>query len=152
MPAGSILAALRRAAFLLSIAMPVLAQPSPPAEQVRAAERAFARTMAERDAAAFARHVADEAVFFSGPKALRGKAEVVAGWAGYFEGAQAPFSWDPDRVEVLASGTLALSSGLVRDPAGRVVARFTSIWRREGDSVWRVVFDKGGPPEPGDRP
>jgi len=39
----------------------------------------------------------------------------------------------------------------VRDPSGRVVARFQSIWRRAAPGVWRVVFDKGSPPDPSDR-
>jgi len=115
--------------------------------QVTAAERAFARSMAERNLDAFARHVSDEAVFFSGPNGapLRGKAQVLATWARYFEGPAAPFSWEPDEVEPLPSGTLAHSSGPVRDPAGKVVARFNSIWRLEAPGVWRVVFDKGSP-------
>jgi hypothetical protein len=46
-------------------------------------------------------------------------------------------------VEVLASGALALTSGPVRDAAGAVVGRFNSVWRREPDGVWMVVFDKG---------
>jgi len=48
----------------------------------------------------------------------------------------------------LDSGTLALSSGPVRDPTGKVVARFNSIWRQEPGGVWRVVFDKGSPLPP----
>jgi ketosteroid isomerase-like protein len=48
---------------------------------------------------------------------------------------------------VLSSGELALSTGLVRNPEGKVVARFNSIWRREAPGTWRVVFDKGSPPE-----
>jgi heat shock protein HslJ/ketosteroid isomerase-like protein len=118
-------------------------------DEVFAAERAFARSMAERDSAAFARHLDDEAVFFAGAgAALRGKAAVVAGWSRFFEGPQAPFSWEPDQVEVLAGGTLALSTGPVRDPQGQVIARFNSIWRRAADGRWLVVFDKGGPPDP----
>jgi ketosteroid isomerase-like protein len=31
----------------------------------------------------------------------------------------------------------------VRNPEGKVVARFTSIWRLEPDGAWRVVFDRG---------
>src|SRR4029079_2451929 len=53
--------------------------------QVRAAETAFAKTMADRDPAAFAGYVADEAVFF-GRGALRGKAAVVEGWKPLYEG------------------------------------------------------------------
>jgi hypothetical protein len=46
-------------------------------------------------------------------------------------------------VEVLPSGTLALSSGPVRDPSGKVTARFSSIWRLEAPGQWRIIFDKG---------
>lgn len=111
--------------------------------QVFAAERAFARTMADRDHAAFASFIADDALFFAPSKVLRGRAEVAAGWKAFFDGKDAPFSWQPDQVEVLADGSLAHSSGPVRDPTGKVVARFNSIWRREAPGVWRVVFDKG---------
>jgi ketosteroid isomerase-like protein len=132
----------------LHCAMPVLAGPESAREQVWAAELAFARTMAERKLPAFAEFIADEAVFFSGTTALRGKAKVIADWASYFTSADLPFSWEPDQIEVLASGTLALSTGPVRDPSGKIIARFNSIWRLEAPNVWRVVFDKGSPPSP----
>ncbi len=131
-------------------ALPAMADTDTARQQVLAAERAFAHSMAERDRAAFAEHVSDEAVFFTAAEPYRGKAQVLAGWARFFDGAAAPFSWAPDRVEVLASGSLALSTGRVRDPAGRVIGRFNSIWRQEAPGRWRVVFDKGSPPEPDD--
>jgi len=115
------------------------------AREVREAEIAFAATMAARDQAAFGEFVSDEAVFF-GRQVLRGKAAVVEGWKPLFEGPNAPFSWEPETVEVLDSGTLALSTGPVRNPAGERVGTFNSIWRREPDGHWRVVFDKGCPP------
>jgi ketosteroid isomerase-like protein/N-acetylglutamate synthase-like GNAT family acetyltransferase len=120
--------------------------------QVWAAERAFARTMADRDLDTFGQFVAEDAVFFAGTTALRGQAKVIEAWAAFFKGPAAPFSWAPDQVEVLDSGTLALSTGPVRDPGGTVVARFNSIWRLEGSGRWRVVFDKGSPPSPGPTP
>ena len=113
--------------------------------QVANAERAFAKTMADRDPAAFARFVAEEAIFFTGPTPSRGREEVVATWRRFFETPAAPFSWEPDQVEVLASGTLASSSGPVRDPQGKIVARFNSVWRLEAPGTWRVIFDKGSP-------
>lgn len=116
--------------------------------EVFAAERAFARSMAERDLAAFARHLADDTLFFGGRQVLRGKAAVVEGWKAFFDGPAAPFSWEPDQVEVLASGQLALSTGPVRNPKGEVIARFNSIWQRQADGRWLVVFDKGSPPDP----
>ena len=112
-------------------------------QQVFTTERAFAKTMADRDHAAFATFLADETIFFGSSKVLRGKQQVADAWARFYEGAEAPFSWEPDTVEVLDSGTLALSSGPVRDPHGTVVARFNSIWRQESPGTWRVLFDKG---------
>lgn len=111
--------------------------------EVADTERAFAQTMADRDHAAFVSFLSDEAVFFSGPAPLRGKQQVGGAWKGFFEGSAAPFSWAPEQVEVLGSGSLALSSGPVRNPAGEVVGTFTSIWRREAPGTWRIVFDKG---------
>ena len=113
--------------------------------QVRAAETAFAKSMADRKLDAFESFVAEDAVFYDGDGVLRGKAAVVSGWKQFFQGEQAPFSWAPESVEVLDSGTLALSSGAVRDPTGTQVAAFNSIWRLEKDGRWRVVFDKGCP-------
>lgn len=116
--------------------------------EVFAAERAFARSMAERDFVSFGRLIAEDSLFFGGANVLRGKAAVLAGWKAFFDGPAAPFSWEPDQVEVLASGQLALSTGPVRNPGGAVVARFNSIWQRQADGRWLVVFDKGGPPDP----
>ena len=123
--------------------------PSAPAgdarAEVMATERAFARTMAERDHAGFARFIADEAIFFTGPTPLRGRRAVVDGWARFYAESKAPFSWEPDTVEVLAGGSLALRSGPVHNPDGKLIARFTSIWRRTSANTWEIVFDKGNP-------
>lgn len=112
-------------------------------DEVASTERAFAKTMADRDHAAFASFLADEAVFFSGEKALRGRTMIAEKWKRFYEGPTAPFSWEPETVEVLASGGLALTSGPVREPDGTVVGRFNSVWRREAPGRWRIVFDKG---------
>jgi uncharacterized protein (TIGR02246 family) len=115
------------------------------AAEVRAAEAAFAKTMADRDHAAFATFVAEEAVFFGGRSVQRGRAAVVAAWKPLYAEKAPPFSWAPETVEVLDSGTLALSSGPVFDPTGKKTTTFSSIWRKEADGRWRVIFDKGNP-------
>jgi ketosteroid isomerase-like protein len=117
-------------------------------DQVWAAEVAFARTMAQRDLKAFSAYVSDEAIFFSTATTQVGKASVIERWTPFFTEPGAPFSWEPDQVAVLASGTLALSTGPVRDPEGKIVSRYNSIWRLEADHRWRVVFDKGSPLNP----
>jgi ketosteroid isomerase-like protein len=114
------------------------------AQEVRAAETAFAASMARRDLPAFAAFVSEEALFF-GRTLLRGRAAVVDGWAPFFQEPLPPFSWEPETVEALDSGQLALSSGPVRDLDGKPIATYQSIWRKEADGRWRVIFDKGGP-------
>jgi len=135
------------ASLLLAVGAAIAQEPHATRRtEVLAAERAFARSMADRDFAAFGRYVAEDSVFFGGTTALRGRAAVLAAWEAFFDGPTAPFSWDPDQVEVLESGDLALSTGLVKNADGVVTARFNSIWQRQADGRWLVVFDKGGPP------
>ncbi len=115
----------------------------PEAEAVRAREIAFAKTMSDRDFDAFLSFIAPDAVFFNGDTPLRGRDAVGDAWHRFFETEVAPFSWNPDLVQVLESGELALSSGPVSSPAGESSGRFNSIWRKDPDGQWRVVFDKG---------
>jgi ketosteroid isomerase-like protein len=134
-------------AILLAFTSPLTGQqPTSVQQEVRDAERAFARTMADRDHAAFATFVSEEAIFVGVDRVLRGRKEVAEGWKRYYDGPQAPFAWEPERVEVIASGTLALSTGPVTDPQGKRIGTFTSTWRRESDGRWRVVLDSGCPP------
>jgi ketosteroid isomerase-like protein len=125
-----------------------VAAPTPTDAQaeVREREKAFAKTMADRDHAAFVSFLAEEAVFFAGSGPLRGKTAVAAAWKKFYDGPKAPFSWAPDTAEVLDSGGLAMTSGPVLDPDGRRVGTFNSFWRRDADGQWRIVFDKGCPP------
>jgi ketosteroid isomerase-like protein len=152
--AAAVLGGTRRGLLLLAgcLMVPGVAQAQmgrdAVALQVADTERAFARSMAERRHAEFARHLSEQAVFFNGDEVLRGKAAVAAGWKPLFDAPAAPFSWEPDQVEVLDDGQLALSTGPVRNPEGRVIARFNSIWRLEAPGVWRIVFDKGQPAGP----
>jgi ketosteroid isomerase-like protein len=112
--------------------------------QVRSTEIAFAKTMADRDLAAFGRFLAPDAVFVDKPVA-RGPAAIIAAWKALYAAPQAPFSWAPEEVEVLDSGKLALTSGPVFNPRGERIGSFTSVWRRERDGHWRIVLDHGCP-------
>jgi ketosteroid isomerase-like protein len=117
-------------------------------EAVADAERAFADCMRRRDLTAFATYVSNEAVFFSSPDGthvLRGRTAIVDGWKRLFDGPTAPFSWTPETAEVLDSGTLAMTTGPVRAPDGKLTGRFSSVWRLEPDGRWRVIFDRGCP-------
>lgn len=116
-------------------------------EQVWKAEVAFAKTMADRDHAKFTSFLADDTIFFGSKSVNRGKAAVSKAWKQFFEGPKAPFAWAPEKVEVLDSGTLAMSSGPVTDPeTGARFTTFNSVWRRDADGSWKVVLDNGCPP------
>ena len=111
-------------------------------QQVREVETAFAKTMADRDHDAFSSFLSEEAIFLTSTTA-RGRDQVAGKWQPFFEAPEAPFSWQPETVEVLDSGSLALSTGPVHDASGQLISRFTSIWRQEAPGQWRIIFDKG---------
>lgn len=122
-------------------------------KEIEIIEQSFANTMAGRDFTAFKRFIDEEAVFFSDSGILRGKEQICRAWKNYFTDPEAPFSWEPERVAVLASGELAMTTGPVSDRRGAVIAAFTSIWRRDEGGEWKIIFDKGGPapaPETGE--
>ena len=127
---------------------PPLVQGEAAREQVAATERAFAKTMADRDLKAFGSFLSDDTVFFSGPKPLHGKQAVIDFWTRFYKpDTKAPFSWEPTIVEVLQSGALARSSGPVYDPEGKHIGCFDSVWRQEARGEWKIVFDHGTGPQ-----
>ncbi|MBC8647785.1 MAG: nuclear transport factor 2 family protein [Thermoanaerobaculia bacterium] len=119
---------------------------SPAAREVKAAEAAFAAAFADRDQAKFFSFVAEDAVFLSPGETLTGKPQVVQGWSRFFQGASAPFSWRPERVVANGAGDLGLSLGPVFDPAGKQVGNYSSVWRKQKDGTWKVIFDGPGSP------
>lgn len=114
-----------------------------PDNDLGAIETAFAATMADRDLEAFSAFLDEETIFFAGPKELRGKQAVIDAWSPFFKGDQPPFSWHPEVVSILDSGTLGLTSGPVLDTEGNRVGSFNSIWRKNADGHWKIIFDRG---------
>jgi len=110
---------------------------------VEAREKAFAMAFAQRDLTAFSEFISDEAIFFMGNEVLRGREQILVAWGPLVLSDTAPFSWHPDVIQVLPSGSLALSSGPVLDASGKQVGRFNSIWRKNPCGTWQVIFDKG---------
>lgn len=119
-------------------------------------ELGFARSVADRDASAFADYVDAGAVFgVGGPHRTRGREAIVAEWKGIIDGSALELRWYPDQVSLAPDGRTAHSSGpaLYRDPkdGSARLGRFGSVWQRSADGAWRVVFDGGvQPPRPAD--
>ena len=122
-----------------------LAEGTDRAAGLRAAEEAFARTMADRDHEAFVSFLAADAVFFGRQGEIRGREAVAAAWKPLYQGPEPPFSWRPDTATVLDSGALGLTSGPIFAPDGSRIGTFNSVWRREPDGSWKVIFDRGCP-------
>jgi len=131
---------------LLGLAAVSLRGESSAAKDVRDAETAFAKAFADRDQAKFFAWVAEDANFLSTNKTLAGKAQVVEAWSRFFKDASAPFSWKPERVAVNGAGDIGLSTGPVHDAAGKHVGTFSSIWQKQKDGTWKVIFDGPGAP------
>ena len=110
--------------------------------EVKAAENAFAKSMADRRFDHFSDFVAEDAVF-NGREVQIGRAAVLKTWKAYFDAAKPPFSWAPDAVAPTADLHHAISTGLVHDAAGKLIGRFTTIWRKDTDGHWRAVADQG---------
>lgn len=113
-------------------------------EEVRQAEISFARAFAERKADAFFAMVADDATFMGPTGTTPGKKAVYDRWSNFFKTPEAPFSWGPERVVVNAAGTIGLSTGPVYDPQGNHVGNFSSIWTKQADGSWKVLYDGPG--------
>lgn len=111
--------------------------------EVAAVENAFAKTMADRDFEAFKSFLAPDTVFWGGEGPNRGSDEVAARWQGFFQGADAPFSWKSETVMVNPGGKIAFSTGPVISRDGVTYAYFNSVWRKNDAGEWKIIFDKG---------
>jgi ketosteroid isomerase-like protein len=114
-----------------------------PADQVEAAERAFAADgLALGVKRSFLKHMADDAIIFTpAPTNARAFYESRADEAG------PKLEWWPAWVVAAKSGDLALSTG----PSffdGKPGGWFSSIWRKDADGVWRWIYDGGSAADP----
>jgi uncharacterized protein (TIGR02246 family) len=124
-------------------------------DQVRQAEIAFAATVPAKDTMRFAALIDADAVFVGAGGPTRGRDAIVRAWAPFFAADAPEFTWRPEIVELAGDGTLALTRGpwtmRGKQPEGGVATQsgsFNSVWRRQADGGWKVVFDAGCPPCP----
>jgi ketosteroid isomerase-like protein len=125
---------------------------------VRCREIAFSQSVESQDADAFASFIDSDARFVGG-SVQRGAEAVIQAWSVFFGDGAPKITWRPQFIEVLEDGTLALSRGPYRmitaDAEGVSTEHwgtFNSIWRKQADASWKIVFDAGNeadepPPE-----
>lgn len=124
-------------------------------QSLRQSEIDFARSVRDKDRQRFRSLIAEEAIFVSG-RSLRGREAIDRAWSVFFAEDGPELAWAPEVAEVLSSGDLGLTKGpytlTSKNVEGKTVVEkgtFSSIWKRQPDGSWKIVFDSGCPPCPG---
>ena len=123
---------------------------------VFARELSFAQSVADHDAKAFADHVGVDAAFDAGGATpTRGRVAIVQAWAPIVQGKGVRLEWYPARTTIGGVGDIAWSTGpalierLAPDAKPHyLLGQFRSVWHKDADGAWRVLFDDGVPPRP----
>jgi hypothetical protein len=120
-----------------------------PAAVLEGADRAFARDSAARGGAAWAAAWDAEGSLYRG-KAGRVTGPEAIGTAMTETVAKVVIEWEPVASGLAASGDLGFTVGRARylDPDTRVLGAtgsYVTIWRRQPDGAWKVLFDTGRP-------
>ena len=130
------------------------ASPGSPRCQVWQRELGFARAVADHDPVAFASFLAANTAFGVGREPIIGRDAVTREWQGIIDGSALKLEWYPAVVTLAGDGRTAYSSGpaLYQDPGTGAYrhGRYGSVWQREADGEWRMIFDDGIRPEPAD--
>lgn len=142
------------------------AQENPPTARIpvdmqtlRQTEEDFAKAFADRNVTRFAEFVADDARFTSAGKLREGKAAIVESWTRMMQNPDLTLTWSPDIVQLSQAGDLGFTSGpyevavkLKDGTIARERGRFASVWRRQPNGAYQIIFDIGSPEEPPPKP
>ena len=136
--------------LLAASAAPALADR---ADEVRCREIGFSKSVETQERERFASFIDPDARFV-GNKVDRSREAIAEAWAVFFTGDLPSIKWRPQFVEVLESGDLALSRGpyriIDRNAEGEITeawGTYNSVWRRNADGEWLIVFDAGSFPD-----
>ena len=121
-----------------------------------AREMSFADSIEKHDAKAFAEHVHPGAVFSAKrPTPLRGRDAIIQRWATLIDGTAVKLWWYPTAVAIGGESDVAYSRGPAlyesvdpKDPQKHSIGGFQSVWHKDADGTWRVLFDDGIEPKP----
>lgn len=151
--------------ILLLVAVCTLAQapraavpPEDEREALLAADRAFGQATAEKGIEGWVSFFAPNGSMLpgdnlpvTGPEAIREFMEPTLAQPN------ASLRWQPTRAELLIPGVLGMTTGRFehrgQDAGGKPMRRmgtYVTLWKKQPDGSWKVVFDTGSPdpPEP----
>ena len=128
--------------LLIVLALPVTVPAQDLLDELLTTDRAFAALSEERGhQVAFASYLDPDSVLFR-PAAVAG-----AEWNAAHEPASGRLQWQPSSGAISCTGNMAVTVGQWRydnDIDGAAAAgHYLTVWRRDADLGWRVVFDHG---------
>ena len=135
-----------------SVSMKATRSPSPAsANDLLAADRAFAAEVAREGTAAWARWFDPHGAQLVPGQIVRGDSARRALMTGLLDDPSLKLLWEPDTAVIAASGDMGYTIGRSQvrqtNPDGSVAVRSTgrhlTIWRRQPDGSWKVELDTG---------
>jgi ketosteroid isomerase-like protein len=144
--------------LLLSNASVPAGPKDPPADSsvLLKADEAFDAATAAEGLKGFASFLADEVATLRPDKPIvEGKDAMTALWTPLLSNPDLVIRWKPLEASISAKGDLGYTLGAYEitskgEQAKHVVAtgKYVTIWRKQRDGSWRVVFDSGVPDAP----
>jgi ketosteroid isomerase-like protein len=121
------------------------------AQSIMQADREFNRAVANRDVKAFLNLIAEGATFNGAtPDEARGHDAIATSWAPFFQVEGPRLAWTPTKGEVVGSGDLGYTVGAwerrtpsPNSPAVVTRGNYITVWAKQKDGTWKVVFDIG---------
>lgn len=113
-----------------------------PEEAVRQADEAWAKAVASKS-------VDQTVAFYDGEAVTAGSAmppcqgigTIRAMWERMFSQPDFSLAWKVDKVIVIGSGAIALSTGIWRMPGPNATGLYFAVWRKLPDDQWKVLMD-----------
>ena len=121
-----------------------------------ATDQAFDAATAAHGLEGFAQFLADDvATLRPDQPIIQGKAAVMRVWAPLLENRTLAIRWKPLASANSGAGDLGYTMGSyeisrIEGPGKRIVdaGKYVTIWRKQRDGSWKVVFDSGVPDSP----
>lgn len=140
-----------RTLFLwLALAAPVLFAQSPAAALIEA-DKAFDRDTAARGLDGWMSWFAENARIEGATDVIAGKPALREVYSKMFAQREFRIHWRPESADISDDGTLGYTFGRAeiswRDEKGEMqkrASRYTTLWRKQKDGTYKVVFDMGG--------
>ncbi len=115
------------------------------------ADRAFDGATAARGEAGFASFLSDDMTTIRADQPIvRGKDAFLEGWKSLLTTPGLSLRWQPQLARISEDGTLGFTVGTYtttrnENGAARVVGtgKYVTIWRKQPDGTWKVIFDSG---------